>query len=164
MGKKTDKRSSETKPKKNWKKADELKTEKKKTKAIKLEEDSSEPDTSDFELENEPAVASDIEDVSKPDDKELKHVVKMMTEIYDPEKAEEQLKCTINISDEDKEEIIDDIDGLLIKSERYRDKLARRIVDTICVNDKHFYKKLRELMDTMNMHMATLKLLLDSFE
>lgn len=171
MGKKTDKRSSETKPKKNEKDNSELKAKmkklEKKTKRIEPEEDSSEPDTSDFEIEGKPEIASDIEDVSKQDDEKLKErnrVAKMMTEIYDPEKAEEQLKCKISIGEDDKERIMNGVDALLTKSERYRDKLARRMVDTISVNDRHFYKKLRSLMDTMNEYIATLKILVDEFE
>lgn len=163
MGKKTDKRISETKPKKNDEEPElkiKMKKLEKKAKAIESEEDSSEPDTSDFEMD-----CSEV--VDKRDDeklKERKRVAKMMTEMYDPANAEHQLKCKISMSDEDMEEIMSDIDGLLAKSEHYRDKLARRIVDSSSSSDRHFYKKLRNMMETMNVHIATLKILLDEFE
>lgn len=164
MGKKADKRVSETKPKKNDEETElkiKMKKLEKKAKAIESEEDSSEPDTSDFEMEE------GSEDVDKQDEeklKERKRVAKMMTEMYDPANAEHQLKCKISMSDEDMEEIMSDIDRLLAKSEHYRDKLARRIVDSASSSDRHFYKKLRNMMETMNVHIATLKILLDEFE
>lgn len=166
MGKKADKRSSETKPKKNDEETElkiKMKKLEKRAKAIDSEEDSSEPDTSDFEMEDGSESGSEVD---RQDEKleERKRVAKMMTEMYDPENAEHRLKCKISMSDADMEEIMSDIDELLAKSEHYRDKLARRIVDSGSASDRHFYKKVRSLMETMNVHIATLKILLDDFE
>lgn len=73
------------------------------------------------------------------------------------------VSSNVVIDEKGKQGMIDIISTNMVIAEKYRDKLARKMVDTTSLNDRCFYRKLRNHLATMCESLEAFLIIMDDF-